>query len=118
MQLSFLLLVLYLKMKWASRNHAAFQRYIGTIRVRILIKTADGKWGRLFIFDKGTLRSLSGGKHACDAALVWSDPASAVKTMLARTDEASFMAAAQGKLKVEGMSYFIQWFNDGLKLIM
>ena len=28
------------------------------------------------------------------------------------------LAAAQGKLRVEGMSVYAQWFEDGLKLIM
>jgi hypothetical protein len=38
--------------------------------------------------------------------------------MISGSDEATFMAAANGKLKVEGMVYFIQWFNDAVKIIM
>lgn len=116
-RLQILLLGLSLMLKLAARTNQAFRSYIKDARVRILIKTMDQKIGRLFIFDRGTVTTKSGAKHACDAALAWSDSGSAFKAMLARTEEASFMAAAQGKLKVEGMPYYIQWFNDGMKLI-
>jgi hypothetical protein len=38
--------------------------------------------------------------------------------MASGSDEQSFNAAAQGKLKIEGMAYYIQWFTDGIKLVM
>ena len=116
MPLSMLLFVLYLKLWLATRTNPAFQGYIGTIRLKILIKTADGKRGRLFIFDRGKVSSLSGANHACDAALVWSDVPTALKVMISGSDKATFKAAAKGKIKVEGMAYYIQWFNDGVKL--
>lgn len=87
------------------------------MHLRILIKTADGKRGRLFIFDKGKVSSLRGADQRCDAALVWADPATAFRMMSKGSDEATFMAAANGKLKVEGMGYFIRWFNDGVKIV-
>ncbi|MGO9147533.1 MAG: hypothetical protein ACLQDF_14315 [Desulfomonilia bacterium] len=118
MKLSFLLFVLYLKLSRAAKTNKAFRNYIGNLQLRILIKTADKKRGRLFIFDKGKVLTQRGANHKCDAALVWADPNTAFKVMLAGTDEASFLAAANGKLKVEGMAYFIQWFNDAVKLIM
>ncbi len=40
MKLSLLLLILYQKLKKASRNNADFISYISTMSVRILIKTA------------------------------------------------------------------------------
>lgn len=116
MLFSFLLFVLNLKLRWASRTNPAFKSYIGTIRLRILIKTMDGKRGRLFIFDKGKVTSLSGANHACDAALVWTNAFTAFRVMLSGSDRATFMAAAKGKIKVEGMAYYIQWFNDGVNL--
>jgi hypothetical protein len=118
MKLSLLLFILSLKLKRAAKTNKAFQNYIGTVTLRILIKTANGKWGRLFIFNKGTVSSLNGTNHPFDAALVWSDPGTAFKVMIAGSDEATFMAAADGKLKVEGMAYYIQWFNDAVKLTM
>jgi hypothetical protein len=118
MQLWILLGILYLKLKAASKTNRPFQGYIGTIQLRILIKTANGRWGRLFVFDRGTVSTLGGADHPCDAALVWSDPATAFKVMASGSEEATFQAAADGKLKVEGMAYYIQWFNDAVKLIM
>jgi len=118
MRLSLLLFILSLKLKDAARRNQAFRKYIGNIKLRILIKTRDGKWGRLFVFDKGRVSSLKGAGHPCDAALAWSDSGTAFKVMLKGTDEASFKAAAAGKLTVEGMSYYIQWFNDAVKLTM
>ncbi len=118
MQLSLLLYILSLKLQMAARMNKAFRNYIGTVQLKILIKTEDGKWGRLFVFDKGKVTSIGGGNHVCDAALVWSDPGTAFKTMVKASDEATFYAAAAGKVKVEGMAYYVQWFNDGVKLTM
>lgn len=118
MKLTLLLFILYHKLKKAAKTNTAFKSYIGTMRVKICIKTADGKRGRLFVFDKGTVSSRRGGGHTADASLVWADPATGFSVMASGSDEASFMAAAHGKLKVEGMAYYIQWFTDGIKMIL
>lgn len=118
MKFSLLLYLLSLKLKMAAKTNKAFRSYIGTVRLRILIKTANNRRGRLFVFDRGRVSSLCGANHACDAALVWSDPKTAFAVMLKGTDEASFEAAAQGKLRAEGMTYYIQWFNDAVKISM
>jgi len=118
MRFSLLLLILYHKLKKASRKNSAFRSYISTMRAGILIKTADGRRGRLFQFDRGSISSLPGGNHPdFDVALIWSDASTAFKVMASRSDEESFKAAAHGKLKVEGMAYFAQWFTEGVKLI-
>lgn len=116
--MALLLFALSLKLSKAAKNNKAFKDYIGSIQLRILIKTADNKWGRLFVFDKGRVTSFAGADHSADAALVWSDAATAFKVMLSGSEEATFLAAASGKLKVEGMAYYIQWFNDAVKLVM
>jgi len=118
MRLWLLLFILSVKLRIDAKRNQAFKNYIGTTRLRFLIKTADGKWGRLFIFDNGTVTTKPGANHECDAALVWSDPASAFRVMLAQSEKAAFKAAAEGKIKVEGMAYYVQWFNDAMKLIM
>ena len=38
--------------------------------------------------------------------------------MSSKKKDASFNAAAEGKLKVVGMSVYAQWFEDGIKLVM
>ena len=48
MKFSLLLLVLYQKLKKASKKNVA-------LRAKILIKTAGGSRGRLFVFDKGKI---------------------------------------------------------------
>jgi len=118
MKFSLLLLVLYRKLKKAAKSNTAFKSYISTMRTKILIRTADGKRGRLFVFDRGNISSVRGNRPGFDAALIWSDASTAFKVMASGSSEASFKAAAEGKIRVEGMSFYIQWFTDGVKLIM
>lgn len=119
MRFSFLLLILYKKLRKASRNNTAFMQYISTMRAKVLIRTADGKRGRLFLFDRGNVSCRGGAEHRdFDAALVWSDAATGFKVMLAGTDEASFRAAAGGKLEIRGMSIYAQWFTEVVRLVI
>ena len=119
MRFSILLFMLSQVLKLASRRKPAYRNYIGSIhQVRIMIKTADGKRGRVFIFDRGTVRSRGGARHPYDAAIVWSDAKTGFAVMASRKDEEQFRAAAAGKMKLDGMAFFAQWFNDGVKLAM
>lgn len=118
MHFSLLLFVLAQILKIASLTHTRFKRYIAKARVRILIKTADDRRARLLVFDKGRVSSLPGARHDFDAALVWRDAATGFSVMTSKKPDASFNAAAQGKLRVEGMSVYAQWLEDGLKLIL
>ena len=119
MRFSALLYILFRILKRAASRKRAFQNYIGNIHgVRIMIKTADNRRGRLFIFDKDGVSSRRGAKHTYDAAIIWSDASTAFKVMSSMSDEASFLAAAEGKMKLDGMAFFAQWFNDGVKIAM
>ncbi|MDI6726416.1 MAG: hypothetical protein QMD32_05590 [Smithellaceae bacterium] len=118
MRLSLLLLALDVKLRRAAKVNKAFRNYIGIVKLRILIKTSDGKYGRLFVFDRGKFSSERAASQPFDAALVWADPRIAFKVMTSGRDEATFLAAADGKLKVEGMAYYIQWFNEAVKLAL
>jgi hypothetical protein len=119
MRFSMLLIILYWILKRAIVKKRPFKNYIGNIHnLRIMIKTADGKRGRLFIFDKGRIATKGGAKHEYDAAIIWSDAATAFRVMSSMDDEATFFAAAQGNMKIDGMAYFAQWFNDGVKIAM
>lgn len=118
MKLRLLLFILYQKLSRAAAKNAAYRSFLGGMQVKIMIRTADGKHGRLFIFDRGKVSSLAGGTHASDAALVWSDADTAFKVLKSGSDEATFFAAAKGQLKIDGMAAYIQWFNDGVKLVM
>ena len=67
---------------------------------------------------EGTVSSRSGANHPYDAAIVWSDASTGFKVMASKSDEEQFKAAAAGKMKLDGMAFFAQWFNDGVKLVM
>ncbi len=118
MRFTLLLFALGQILKIASITHKAFKRYISKTQARILIKTEDGRRARLFIFDKGKFSSMAGNYETFDAALVFRDAAAGFKVLTSKKSDASFNAAAEGKLKVEGMSFFAQWFDDGTKLIL
>ena len=118
MKLRLLLFILYRKLKRAATKNPAYRSFLGHMQVKIMIKTADGKRGRVFIFDKGKLSTLKGGMHPYDAALVWSDSNTAFKVLSSRSDKQTFLAAANGKLKIDGMAAYVQWFTDGVNLAM
>jgi len=117
MKLRLLLFILYQKLKSAAKKNVAYRSFLGNMQVKIMIKTADGKHGRLFVFDKGKLSTLTGGSHPYDAAIIWSDSNTAFKVLSSQSDEQTFQAAAAGKLKVDGMVAYVQWFTDGVKLV-
>ena len=81
MRLRLLLFILYQKLKSAAKKNAAYRSFLGNMQVKVMIKTADGKHGRLFIFDKGKLSTLTGATHPYDAAIIWSDPNTAFKVL-------------------------------------
>ncbi|RJP94836.1 MAG: hypothetical protein C4518_02410 [Desulfobacteraceae bacterium] len=118
MKFSALLFVLYSVLKIASYTNSAFKKYIGKVSAKVLIKTEDGERARMFIFDKGKVSSFTGDQKKFDVALVWKDADTAFSVMSSKKKDASFNAAAEGKLKVLGMSVYAQWFEDGIKLVM
>ncbi len=118
MRFSLLLFVLYLVLKMASVTNRRFRKYIAKINARVLIKTADGLRARLIIFNKGIVSSRPGDCREFDVALVWKDASTGFSVMTDKRGDASFNAAAEGKLKVEGMSVYAQWFENGIKLVL
>ena len=119
MKFTLLLFVLAHKLKAAAKKNSAYRKHLGIMQLRVLIKTADDKRGRLFIFDKGTFSSVSGTLHQCDAALIWADAGTAFRVMTSKTGDAdTFRAAAEGRVRVEGMVPYLQWFTDGVKLVV
>ena len=117
MRFSLLLFALSFIIKFASKWNARFKLYIKSTDVRVLIRTADGKRARLFLFEKGKVSSRTGNRKDFDVALVWKDAATGFSVMTDKRKDASFRAAAEGKLRVEGMSVYAQWFEDGTKLL-
>lgn len=118
MRLSILLWGLYHLLWIASKTNKNFQKFINKAKVRLMIKTEDGQCARLFVFYKGKVATERGADHPFDAALVWKDPKSAFSVMLKRSQEAVFYAAAEGKVKIEGMNVYALWFNDAVSKVM
>jgi len=116
MRFALLLKALAVMLNIASKRNEAFKRFIGTVSVAVAIKTKNNK-GRTFLFNNGTVTSTRSLKHY-DAALVFSDAKTAFHVLKEGTQEASFYAAATGNLHVEGMAFFIQWFNDAVTIAM
>jgi len=118
MKFNLLLLALAQVLKVASFTNAKFKKYISKASAKVLIKTEDGQYGRLFIFDKGKLSTVPGDQKNFDVALVWKDADTGFSVMTNKSPDASFNAAAEGKLHVEGMSVYAQWFEAAIKLVM
>lgn len=114
MRFSALLFVLAGLLKFASRFNREFQRFIRPARVRILIKTADNRRGRLFVFDRGKVSTRRDVHADHDAALVFSDASAGFSVLTDKRPSASFDAAADGQLRVEGMSVYAQWFEQAM----
>jgi len=78
-----------------------------------LIKTADGKRGRMFIFDNGKFSSLSGGdQKQFDVAMVWKDADAAFKVIASEDLNQSIEASYDGRLVFEGDALHALWFTE------
>ncbi len=116
MGLTLMLYLLSLKLAWATRHNAAFAEKAGARDFSLLIRTQDGRVGRLFVFCGGRLFSCRGAAHRADLAMVWKDAGVAVRT-LARGDGAALPAAlARGDLLLEGNGSIAPWFGDLVRL--
>lgn len=118
MRFTVLLFALGQILKVASFTSKPFKHYIRNTDARVLIKTEDNKRGRLFIFNKGKVTSLAGNHETFDVALIFQDAATGFSVLTSKKKDASFNAAAEGKLIVAGMSFFAQWFEDGINIIL
>lgn len=112
MKFTFLLFILYLKLKKAAKKDPKFQEYIKKEKTRVLIKTAGGKRGRMFIFDNGKFSSVPGGdQKQFDVALVWKDADTAFKVMASADLNQSMEASYDGRVVFEGDALQALWFT-------
>lgn len=118
MRLTILLFGLYQMLWVASKTNGDFKKFIKKAKVRMLIKTEEGKHARLFVFDWGKLSTATGPDHEFDAALVWKDPKTAFSVLLKKDPKALFNAAAEGKLRIEGMGVFALWFDSATGMVI
>jgi hypothetical protein len=118
MKFSALLFGLSLVLMVTSLVNKPFKKHIQNSNVRLLIKTRDNSRGRLFLFNRGKVRSVSGAQHPFDVALVFKDPGTGFSVMADRRKDAVFNAAARGDVHIEGMSVWAMWFEEAIKFIM
>jgi hypothetical protein len=114
MKFSLLLFLLSVKLSRASRKNPVFKEFIKGKSLKAMIKTADNRRGRLYIFDRGAVSSISGTGNDADCALVWSDPETAFKVMTSGDEEASLAALTERKLIIEGNYKDFAWFSRAL----
>ena len=116
MALTLMLYLLSLKLAWAMRHQAAFAEQARARDCTLLIRTRDGRRGRVFVFHGGCLVSRHGADHKADLAMVWKDADVALRTM-ARGDPLAMLAAIErGDLVLEGVSALAPWFGELVRL--
>jgi hypothetical protein len=119
MKFKLLLFILAKKLKAAAKSNPEYKKHLGLMQLKVLIKTANGKIGRLFIFDRGAFSSVSSTDAQADVALIWADAVTAFRVMTSKNSDAdTFQAAAEEKVRIAGMVPFLQWFTDGVQLAM
>jgi len=111
MKFALLLFILYRKLKKAAKKNPEFKEFIKNEKTKVLIKTADGKRARLFIFDNGEITSRTGDQEQFDVALIWSDADTAFKIMASEDLNQSMEALYEGKLRFEGNDQQALWFT-------
>jgi predicted sulfurtransferase len=118
MKFKLLLLILYGKLKMASRMNKAFRDYIRNKKLKVAIRTAKDDLGRVYVFDQGTISSIPGTREKTDVALVWCDADTGFKVMTCKNEEASLAAMTEKKLMIDGNFKEFMWFSTALAKLM
>jgi hypothetical protein len=109
-----LLFILGQKLKKASKKNDVFRNFIKGKNVRIVMKTSDGRQGKAFIIQDGSVRTSSGDLAHADTALVWCDGDTAFSVLSSGDDEAIIAALTEKKLQSEGNYKEFMWFLTAL----
>ena len=83
MRLTILLYVLKWKLTRAAKWKPGFKKLLTKRDYTLVIRTADGRRGRVFTFLKGDIVSSNGLHPKPDVELVWVDAATAFRAMAA-----------------------------------
>ena len=118
MKFNLLLFVLQRKLSKAAKHNEAFKQFIKDKQLKLIIKTADDRKGRLYRFDRGRITSSPRIGDPSDAAMVWADADIAFKVMSSNNDEASVAALTDRTLQVEGDFKAFAWFSRSLDIMM
>ena len=116
MGLTLMLYLLSLKLAWATRHNAAFAEKARARDFSLLMRTQDGRVGRLFVFCGGRLLSCRGADHRADLAMVWRNSGIAVRTLGSGDANALLTALERGDLVLDGIGSVAPWFGDLVRL--
>jgi hypothetical protein len=108
-----LLFILGKKMKRAAKNSDVFRSFIRGKNIRVVMKTADGSWGKAFIIQDGRVW-MSADIDNADVAFVWCDGNTAFNVLSSGDDEAIIAAMTEKKLQSEGNYKEFIWFLTAL----
>ncbi len=114
MKFKLLLFILGQKLKRAAKKNSAFRSFIRGKNIRIVMKTADGRRGKAFILQDGSVRTSARDLAQADAALVWCDGDTAFNVLSSGDDEAIIAAMTEKKLQPEGDYREFIWFLTAL----
>lgn len=112
MRLSIVLFVLGLKLRWSAWRDESFRARLRRVDRLIVIRTADGRQARSFLFRDARVRHYRGADPAATAEMVWSDAGVAARTMLSTSPLENFSAIGRGDLVINGNLQDALWFGD------
>ena len=118
MRLTILLYLLNWKLSHAAKKRPAFKKMLKKRDYTLVIRTADGRRGRFFIFSNGDIVSGNGLHPRPDVELVWVDVATAFRAMAAGDEKAVVQAMGKSQLKIKGNLDHFFWFGEVLKQMM
>ncbi|MBN2078324.1 MAG: hypothetical protein JW838_05120 [Spirochaetes bacterium] len=115
MRFSMLLFGLMVKMRRKAKRSADFREKLKEKDYTLVIRTEDGRRGRVFEFRGGSISSRKEVGGNADVSLVWRDAATGFRVMAGGGTKA-FMAALQdGSLKILGDANLAPVFIGAVK---
>ncbi len=102
MRFSMLLFGLMFKMRRKAKRSPDFREKLKERDYTLVIRTEDGKRGRVFEFRGGSLFSRGGDDGSADVSLVWRDAATGFRVMAGGGTKAFVAALQDGSLKILG----------------
>ncbi|TVT86355.1 SCP2 sterol-binding domain-containing protein [Pseudomonas sp. H3(2019)] len=118
MKFRFLLWMMGLLMRKASRTNPAFQQQLGDKELVFQLQTLDGKVARHFVVKDQRISSKSGVYAEPAFAIAFKDAAYGFATMQAKNKQLAFMTGIQDKsIQIKGNPALVMWFQGLTKYL-
>ncbi|MBC2690558.1 MULTISPECIES: SCP2 sterol-binding domain-containing protein [Pseudomonas] len=118
MKFRFLLWMLGLLMRKASRTNPAFQQQLADKDLVFQLQTLDGKVARHFVVKDQRITSKSGLYAEPAFAIAFKDAAYGFATMQAKNKQLAFMTGIQDKsIQIKGNPALVMWFQGLTKYL-